>query len=126
MGGATYFARVSGLSGELGDTIANEVSRQGLNLVESKDTDVAFESSGPGEWSLVDDPHQAKVGAMLGAVWSLVSGPTPVRAVSWRSLKSGGQTVSARLPNCRLGRSAPSWALSRSNHIGSHCRTGAP
>ena len=68
----TYFARLSGLSGESGDIIANEASADGPVLVEIKDADVAFESSGPGERLLVDDSYQPEVKTTFSAGWWLV------------------------------------------------------
>ncbi len=71
-GEITYFARLSGLTGELSDIIANAASPPAPVLVEIKPTDVAFESKGPGQWTLVDDSYQPDPGTSFGRGWWLV------------------------------------------------------
>ncbi len=52
--GNCYWARLSGLSGNLDDIIANENTRDPTQ-VEIASTDAAFKSSGCGDWSKVED-----------------------------------------------------------------------
>lgn len=65
-GEISYFARLSGLTGQLSDIIANEASPLPPVLVEIKSTDVAFESKGPGQWTLVDDSYQQELRTSFG------------------------------------------------------------
>ncbi len=48
-----YWERLSGLSGEFTDIIANEF-REGNAIVEIQETDKAFKSTGCGSWTLVE------------------------------------------------------------------------
>jgi len=71
-GEVRYFARLSGVSGEFGDIIANETPDDGPVLVEIKEGDVAFESNGDGEWYLLDDSYQPEQQTSFGPGWWLV------------------------------------------------------
>ncbi|MDZ7761263.1 MAG: hypothetical protein U5L00_13550 [Desulfovermiculus sp.] len=68
----TYFARLSGLTGELSDIIANSASPPPPVLVEIKPTDVAFESKGLGQWNMIDDLYQPDPRTSFGCGWWLV------------------------------------------------------
>ncbi|WP_067843637.1 hypothetical protein [Amphibacillus sediminis] len=56
-GTVSYWARLSGFSGELDDIIANGNPMSDSHVVEIVEGDVAFESSGSGEWFLIDDNY---------------------------------------------------------------------
>ena len=71
-GEITYFERLSDLSGEFDDIIANEASPEGPVLIEIKATDVAFHSEGPGEWTIVDGSYQPQRTSSFGPGWWLV------------------------------------------------------
>ena len=71
-GEITYFARLSGLTDQLSDIIANEASPPPPVLVEIKSTDVAFESKGPGQWTLVDGSYQPDIKTSFGPGWWFV------------------------------------------------------
>jgi len=71
-GDITYFARLSGLTGEFSDIIANGASPQPPVLVEIKPTDVAFESKGTGQWTMIDDTYQPEPTTSFGGGWWLV------------------------------------------------------
>jgi len=71
-GEITYFARLSGLTGEFSDIIANEGSPQPPVLVEIKPTDVAFESIGTGQWTKIDDSYQPEPTTFFSGGWWLV------------------------------------------------------
>ena len=71
-GEITYFARLSGLTGEFSDIIANEALPQPPVLVEIKATDVAFESKGTGQWTIIDDAYQPEPATSFGGGWWLV------------------------------------------------------
>lgn len=71
-GDITYFARLSGLTGEFSDIIANGASPQTPVLVEIKPTDVAFESKGTGQWTMIDDTYQPEPTTSFGGGWWLV------------------------------------------------------
>ena len=71
-GEVTYYERLSGLSGEFDDIIANEALPEGPVLIEIKDTDAAFHSEGPGEWTIVDDSYQPQTTTSFGPGWWLV------------------------------------------------------
>ncbi|KGX92759.1 hypothetical protein N781_15815 [Pontibacillus halophilus JSM 076056 = DSM 19796] len=55
-GGVFYWERLSGFSGEFEEIIANG-NPQGQTYVEIKDTDVAFNSEGSGDWVKIDDSY---------------------------------------------------------------------
>ena len=71
-GEITYFARLSGLTGEFSDIISNEAFPQAPVLVEIKPTDVAFESMGTGEWTIIDGTYNPEPIASFGGGWWLV------------------------------------------------------
>lgn len=71
-GEVTYFERLSGLSGEFGDILANEASPEGPVLVEIKETDVAFRSEGPAIWTIVDESYQPELRTRIEPGWWLV------------------------------------------------------
>lgn len=52
--GHCYWERVSDLSGELSDTIANELVQQGTVIVEIKPSDYAFKTRECTDWMRVD------------------------------------------------------------------------
>ncbi|OPL10383.1 MAG: hypothetical protein AVO34_10895 [Firmicutes bacterium ML8_F2] len=60
-GGITYFERLSGLSGERKDVIANGAVPNGPVVVEVKESDVAFRSEGSGTWYRLDDSYQPEL-----------------------------------------------------------------
>lgn len=68
----TYFERLSGLSGEFSDIIANEASPDGPVLIEIRATDVAFRSEGSAIWTIVDDSYQPELMTEFGPGWWLV------------------------------------------------------
>jgi len=57
-GGINYWERLSGLSGELGDIIANGAFSNGSIYIDIKPTDEAFSFNGSGTFYLVDDSYQ--------------------------------------------------------------------
>jgi len=65
-GVVTYFERLSGLSGELGDIIANDALSQGPVIVDIKDSDVAFKSSGSVVWYLIDESYHPELKTSFG------------------------------------------------------------
>jgi len=66
-GGVDYFARLSGVSGDFGEIIANGIpSEDGPALVEILPEDAAFESTGDGEWYLVDDSYAPEIRISFG------------------------------------------------------------
>jgi hypothetical protein len=71
-GEISYFARLSGLTGEFSDIIANEASPPPPVLVEIKSSDVAFESRGSGQWTMIDNSYQPIPTTSFGAGWWLV------------------------------------------------------
>jgi hypothetical protein len=71
-GEITYFARLSGLTGEFSDIIANAAIPQPPVLVEIKPGDFAFESKGPGQWTMIDDTYQPEPTSSFGGGWWLV------------------------------------------------------
>lgn len=71
-GEITYFARLSGVSGEFDDIITNEIPPDGPVLVEIEATDIAFESKGSGRWVIVDESYRPKVVSSFGPGWWLV------------------------------------------------------
>lgn len=58
--GITYWARLSGFSGELNDLIANGLP-SGSVVVEILESDKGFETMGFGEWALVDENYNPTV-----------------------------------------------------------------
>jgi hypothetical protein len=61
-GGAfCYWERLSGLSGDVVDVLANDLSEHSRQIVEIKATDKAFKASGCGTWELVDGDEQQMV-----------------------------------------------------------------
>ncbi|MFO8191278.1 MAG: hypothetical protein R6U08_00645 [Bacillota bacterium] len=60
-GGITYFERLSGLSSERKDVIANGAVPNGPVVVEVKESDVAFRSEGSGTWYRLDDSYQPEL-----------------------------------------------------------------
>ena len=77
-GEVTYFERLSGLSGEFDDIIANEGRSEGPVLIEIKATDVAFHSEGPGEWTKVNTGVEATTSsATIGMRSVMYSSPSP-------------------------------------------------
>lgn len=54
--GITYWARLSGFSGEMGEILANGIP-SGPSVVEIKSTDKGFQTTGSGDWILVDDEY---------------------------------------------------------------------
>jgi hypothetical protein len=69
-GEITYFARLSGLTGEFSDIISNEAYPQPPVLVEIKLTDVAFESMGSGEWTIIDGTYNPEpITSFSGGWW---------------------------------------------------------
>jgi hypothetical protein len=68
-GGVTYFERLSGLSGELADIIANEAFPKGPVIVDIKDSDMAFKSRGSGIWYLLDGSYQPELKTSFGDGW---------------------------------------------------------
>lgn len=72
-GGVTYFERLAGLSGELGDILANEAFPSGPVYVEIKSTDVAFKTEGGGKWYKIDvDEYQGDMLTSFGDGWYIV------------------------------------------------------
>ncbi|MDY6826232.1 MAG: hypothetical protein SVV67_03510 [Bacillota bacterium] len=65
-GGITYFERLSGLSGERKDVIANGAVPNGPVVVEVKESDVAFRSEGSGTWYRLDDSYQPELKTTFG------------------------------------------------------------
>ena len=53
-GAICYWERLSGLSGEMDDVLANDISEHSRQIVEIKATDKAFKTSGCGTWELAD------------------------------------------------------------------------
>lgn len=72
LGQINYFARLSGITGEFSDIIANAANPPPPVLIEIKPTDVAFESKGSGHWNIVDDSYQPEPVVSFGAGWWLV------------------------------------------------------
>ena len=69
-GPITYFERLSGVSGELADIIANGALLSGPVVVEIMATDVAFHSQGTGTWTPVDGTYQPQLKNTFGdGVW---------------------------------------------------------
>ena len=56
-GEVTYWARLSGFSGEISEVLANEAFQDGPIIVEILKTDKGFESQGAGLWYLIDDSY---------------------------------------------------------------------
>jgi hypothetical protein len=54
-GGISYWERLSGLSGELGDILANSALHSGILYVDIQSSDLAFSFNGSGKLYLVDD-----------------------------------------------------------------------
>ena len=71
-GEISYLARLSGLTGEFGDILANEASPEGPMLIEIKATDVAFQTQGDAVWTLVDESYQPDIAISFGPGWWLV------------------------------------------------------
>ena len=71
-GEISYFARLSGISGELSDIIANEAFPPSPVLVEIKETDIAFESQGSGTWTRIDDSYNPEIKSFFEDGWWLV------------------------------------------------------
>lgn len=65
-GGITYWERLSGLSGELGDIIANGVLFSGSVYVDIETTDTAFKFTGSGKFYRVDDSYQSELKTSFG------------------------------------------------------------
>lgn len=65
-GGIGYWERLSGLSGELSDILANEALAPGSVYVEVKATDEALSFSGSGTFYLVDESYQGKQKTSFG------------------------------------------------------------
>lgn len=59
-GSISYWARVSGFSGELDEIIANGTP-SGSWLVEIKSTDKGFQNMGSGKWVLIDDTYDPEI-----------------------------------------------------------------
>ncbi|MCP8615748.1 hypothetical protein [Salirhabdus salicampi] len=59
-GNITYWARLSGFSGELDDIIANG-NPAGVAIVEIKEGDEGFESSGEGQWIFIKDDYEGEL-----------------------------------------------------------------
>ena len=68
----SYFARLSGVGGELDDIIANEAFTSGPVVVEIKESDFAFQSSGDATWALLDDSYQPEIRSSFGDGWWIV------------------------------------------------------
>ena len=71
-GEISYLARLSGLTGEFGDILANEASPEDPMLIEIKATDVAFQTQGDAVWTLVDESYQPDIAISFGPGWWLV------------------------------------------------------
>ena len=67
-----YYARLSGVSAEFGDIIANEASTSGPAIIEIKESDFAFQSSGEMSWTLVDDSYQSELRTSFSDGWWIV------------------------------------------------------
>ena len=67
-----YFARLSGLGGELDDILANEAGIEGPVVVEVTESDVAFETKGDATWSLVGDSYDPELKTTFGDGWWIV------------------------------------------------------
>ncbi|MCZ0702429.1 hypothetical protein J2T56_000992 [Natronobacillus azotifigens] len=65
-GSVNYWARLSGFSGEFDEIIANGNPMGASHVVEIFDHDVAFESSGSGEWYLIDDNYEGELATEFG------------------------------------------------------------
>jgi hypothetical protein len=72
LGEITYFERLSGLSGEFSDIIANEASPPIPVLIEIKEDDVAFNSQGPGIWLRIDDSYNPEIKTSFDDGWWIV------------------------------------------------------
>ena len=72
-GGITYFERLSGFSGELGDILANAAFPSGPVYVEIKPTDAAFNTEGSGKWRKINlDEHTGAMLTSFGDGWYIV------------------------------------------------------
>ena len=67
-----YFARLSGVSGQLDDIIANGAFTSGPVVVDIKENDFAFQSSGDATWVLLDDSYQPEIRSSFGDGWWIV------------------------------------------------------
>jgi len=65
-GNIQYWERLSGLSGELDDIIANESMISGSTIVDIKESDVAFSFSGTGYFFLVDENYEGEKKTSFG------------------------------------------------------------
>ncbi len=65
-GGIDYWERLSGLSGELKDIMANEASLLGIAYVDISPSDEAFSFSGSGNFYLVDDSFEGELKTSFG------------------------------------------------------------
>jgi len=65
-GDIQYWERLSGLSGELDDIIANESMISGSTIVDIKESDVAFSFSGTGYFFLVDENYEGEKKTSFG------------------------------------------------------------
>lgn len=70
--GVTYFERLSGLSGEFDDIIANAALPSGPVIVDIKSSDMAFKTEGSGTWYLLDDSYQPEVKTTFSDGWWIV------------------------------------------------------
>jgi hypothetical protein len=71
-GEITYFERLSGLSGEFSDIIANEASPPTPVLVEIKEDDIAFKSEGSGVWTRIDGSYNPEIKTSFDDGWWIV------------------------------------------------------
>jgi len=65
-GGISYWERLSGLSGELGDILANEALMPGIVYVDIKHSDEAFTFRGGGNFYMVDDSFEGELKKSFG------------------------------------------------------------